>query len=293
MIGVPSSDDVVVALHELAGAGGAAHPVVLIAHATGFHGHAYLPVATRLAPRFHTFALDFRGHGDTPRPPDWQVDWDRYGDDAVAAAEALASRPGAAGGLIGFGHSMGGAGLLMAAARRPGLFRLLVVFEPIVHPSDRAGAPTTESPLVAGARRRRPVFDSFEAAVANYASKPPLAAFDPEALDAYVRFGLRPDGEHLRLKCEPEHEARTFEQGGQHHTWDGLASIDIPVVVAAGRIEEAQPSAISEAVADALPHGRFVLDGSLDHFGPFTRPGYVADLIAAGVDDLADGPPPL
>ena len=152
----------------------------------------------------------------------------------MVAAEALAARPGAAGGLIGFGHSMGGAGLLMAAARRPGLFRLLVVFEPIVFPPDRPDAPTTESPLVAGARRRRPVFDSFEAAIANYASKPPLGAFDPEALDAYVRYGLRPEGDHLRLKCEPEHEARTFEQGGRHHAWDGLASIDIPVVVVAG-----------------------------------------------------------
>ena len=293
MIRVPSSDDVDVALHELAGAEGAAHPVVVIAHATGFHGHAYLPIATRLAPRFHTFALDFRGHGDTPRPPDWQVDWDRYGDDTVVAAEALATRPGAADGLIGFGHSMGGAGLLMAAARRPGLFRLLVVFEPIVYPSDRADAPTTESPLVSGARRRRPVFDSFEAAIANYASKPPLGAFDPDALDAYVRHGLRPEGDHLRLKCEPEHEARTFEQGGRHHTWDGLASIDIPVVVVAGRIEENQPSAIARAVAEALPSGRFVLDPTLDHFGPFTRPALVADLIAASVDHLPDGPRPL
>ena len=87
-----------------------------------------------------------------------------------------------------------------------------------------------------------------------------------------MRHGLRPEGDHLRLKCEPEHEARTFEQGGRHHAWDGLPSIDIPVVVVAGRVEEDQPSAIAEAVADALPAGRFVLDPTLDHFGPFTHP---------------------
>jgi hypothetical protein len=34
------------------------------------------------------------------------------------------------------------------------------------------------------------VFDSFEAAAANDASKPPLTAFDPDALDADVRHGL-------------------------------------------------------------------------------------------------------
>ncbi len=95
------------------------HPVVLVAHATGFHAHAYLPVAAALAPRFHTFAFDFRGHGDTPLAPGWAVDWDGYGDDAVAAAEAVAATPAPPRGLIGFGHSMGGTALLLAAHRRP------------------------------------------------------------------------------------------------------------------------------------------------------------------------------
>ena len=66
MLRAPSTDGVTVVVHELAGSAG--HPVVLIAHATGFHGHAYLPVAKRLAPRFHTFGMDFRGHGDTALP---------------------------------------------------------------------------------------------------------------------------------------------------------------------------------------------------------------------------------
>ena len=45
---------------------GGDHPILLVAHATGFHGRAYLPVAEHLAPPFHVFGLDFRGHGDTP-----------------------------------------------------------------------------------------------------------------------------------------------------------------------------------------------------------------------------------
>src|SRR5688572_32991826 len=109
----PSTDGVAVAVHDLAGS--APHPLVLLAHATGFHGHAYLPVAKHLAPRFHTYAMDFRGHGDTALPPDWTVAWSGYGDDALAAAEAVAALPGGDGGIVGFGHSMGGAGLLMAA----------------------------------------------------------------------------------------------------------------------------------------------------------------------------------
>ncbi len=113
----PSSDHVNVVVHEFGGTG---RPL-LLSHATGFHGYCYLPIADALDDRFTSYALDYRGHGDTPRPTDGmdgQVDWERYGDDALAAARAIAPD----GGLTGFGHSMGGAALLMAAHREPDLF---------------------------------------------------------------------------------------------------------------------------------------------------------------------------
>ncbi len=40
------------------------------------------------------------------------------------------------GGLTGFGHSMGGTALLMAAHREPELFDTIVVYEPIVFDPD-------------------------------------------------------------------------------------------------------------------------------------------------------------
>jgi pimeloyl-ACP methyl ester carboxylesterase len=278
MLHAPSTDGVAVAVHDLAGSTG--HPVVLIAHATGFHGHAYLPIAKHLAPRFHTFAMDFRGHGDTALPPGWAVSWTGYGEDAAAAARAVAALPGGGDGLVGFGHSMGGAGLLMAAAAHPGLFRRLVLFEPIVYPTDRVSEPEGPNVLRDGARRRRPVFDSFDAAIANYASKPPMAAFEPDALDAYVRHGFRQDGDQVRLKCEPETEAETFHNGANHTTWDRLGAVDTPVVVVAGRVEDMQPSAVAALVAEELPRGHFVLEAHMDHFGPMTHTAEVAALIA-------------
>ena len=55
------------------------------------------------------------------------------------------------GGLVGFGHSMGGAGLMMAAHRDPGLFDVIVAFEPIVFP-DRNPPSDGPSTMVEGAR---------------------------------------------------------------------------------------------------------------------------------------------
>ncbi len=274
---MPSSDHVNVAVHEFGGDG----PPLLLSHATGFHGYAYLPIADALDHRFTSFALDYRGHGDTPRAGEHDVDWTGYGDDALAAARFVAPD----GGLTGFGHSMGGAALLMAAHRDPGLFDTIVVFEPIVFDPD-APRPDGEpqSPLVAGARRRRPSFDSFEAAIENYGSKPPMNAFDPEVVRLYVAHGFRSAPEGVRLKCDPEHEARTFENGGRHRTWDVLPEVTTRVVVATGIVEESGPSAIARPIAERLPNSIYVEIPTLNHFGPFVDPGRMASLIAEAVD---------
>lgn len=279
----PSSDGVEVHVHDLGGCG----PALLLSHATGFHGPCYLPIARRLRRRFHSFALDYRGHGLTARPPDWQVDWARYGDDATAAARAVAARHDPArAGLVGFGHSMGGAGLLMAAHRDPSRFRLIVAFEPIVFPPPDPSQPAHESGLVDGARRRRRTFDSFEHAYANFASKPPLDAFTDEALRCYVDHGFAPTDDGVVLRCDPEHEARTFETGATHRTWDLLGEITTPVVVVAGAAGDAGPSAIAEGIAGQLPNATYVELTHLDHFGPMTHPDEIAELIAsAAVDD--------
>ena len=272
-----SSDQVSVAIHEFGGSG---RPL-LLAHATGFHGYCYLPIADELADDFESYALDFRGHGDTARPADWDVDWERYGDDALAAARAVAPN----GGLVGFGHSMGGACLLMAAQRDPGLFDAIIAFEPIVFPpreiDPHAGAENDEPTLSRGARKRRATFESFDAAISNYASKPPMMAFDPDVLRLYVAHGFRPSPEGVRLKCDPETEARTFDMGGGHSTWALLPEIDTPVTVVAGQVEEFGPYAIASKIAERLPNATYLERNDWDHFAPFVDPAGIAALISA------------
>ena len=278
---VPSSDGVQLAVHDLGGAG----PALLVSHATGFHGRCYIPLADELAATRHCVAFDYRGHGDTPRPGG-DIEWQRYGDDATAMAEWLVARTG--GPIDAFGHSMGGACLLMAAYRKPALFRRIVAFEPIVFPPEGIRAPAADdadNPMVAGARRRRAVFPSYEAAIANYAAKPPLNAFTPAALDAYVRHGFAPgDDGQVHLKCTPDTEAGTFATGGSHATWAHLPEIRTEVLVIAGVVEPMQPSMIAGQVAARLPNSRYLQRDDLDHFGPMTHPAEIAAILA---DELA------
>ena len=269
---VSSTDHVSVSIQEFGGHG----QPLLLAHATGFHGYCYLPMADALTDRFTVYALDYRGHGDTARPDDWQVDWSGYGDDALAAARAIAP----AGGLVGFGHSMGATGLLMAAHRDPELFDVIVAFEPIV-PQPAADAFDRDPPsLVEGARRRRKSFGSFDEAIDNYSSKPPMMSFDPEMLRLYVGHGFRPAPEGVRLKCDPEHEARTFESSGLNGCWELLPEIKTHVVIVSGAADEAGPAAIAKQVVDRLPNSIYIEKSEWDHFAPFVDPSAMAALIS-------------
>jgi pimeloyl-ACP methyl ester carboxylesterase len=264
----PSTDGVAVATFDLGGHG----PTLLISHATGFHGRCYGPLAAELAEVYESVTFDYRGHGDTPRPAGVPFVWPRLADDVEAVARTIH------GPVTAFGHSMGGACLLIAAHRRPGLFSRLVLFEPIVFPPEPEG--DGSNPLSVGARQRRASFPSYEDALANFAAKPPLAAFTPDALEAYVRFGFAPGPDGVHLKCTPDDEADTFEAARTSGAWDLLTEIDVPTTVVCGRVDGSPPALVAGRIAERLPGGRLVELPELDHFAPMTHPGLVAALIA-------------
>ena len=276
---IPSRDGVSLAMHDFGGEGSP----VLLSHATGFHAHCWEPVATTLRQRHRVMALDHRGYGDAERVDPATIEWKQYGDDALAASEFLfaASQQHP---IIGVGHSMGGASLLMAAHRAPSLFRALVVFEPIVFPPPRDDAPRPDNPLAGGARKRRSRFPSFDAALENFASKPPMSTFHPVAREAYVRHGFyETSAGDVELKCLPEHEARTYETGGTSGAWDDLPSVTTPVWVVSGAPAPFQPSSFAHAVAEQLPHATYIQFDELGHFGPLEHP----DLLASLVENVA------
>ena len=259
-------------IHELGGDG----PPALFAHATGFHGRVWQPVASRLN-GFRSWAPDLRAHGDSAVGPDG-LRWENFADDLLAVVDELGlDRP------LGIGHSKGGAALLLAEERRPGTFRGLWCWEPVIMPPAAGnGAPVDGNPLARSARNRRSTFDSYETALRNFASKPPMQAFHPEALEAYVRHGFSagPDGT-VHLKCEPEHEAQVYEMARHHQAFASLGSVTCPVVIARGALEDGGPTAMAGPVAERLPHGRLEVHGDLGHFGPMEDPDAVAASIQA------------
>jgi pimeloyl-ACP methyl ester carboxylesterase len=264
----PSTDGVEVAAYDLGGDG----PPLLLAHATGFHAHVFVPLAAQLDQRFHCFAFDERGHGRTSAPDGLDYDWQGFADDVAAVTRGLGlDRP------FALGHSAGGAALLLAEAAESGRFRALYLYEPVVMPIDPPLGPR-DNPLSDGARRRRSVFASRDQAYANYAAKAPFDALSPEALRAYVDFGFadEPDGT-VRLRCRPEVEAAIYRMGSAHNAFARFVDVRCPVTVVCGERTDAFTPPLIEQQAAALPHGRAEILPGLGHFGPLQDPAMVAE----------------
>ena len=261
-----SSDALDVAAWDLGGEG----PPILMAHATGFHGLVWGPMAHEL-PDFHCYSFDERGHGDSTRPPNHSYDWTGFADDTLAVVDGFGlERP------FGVGHSAGAAALLMAEAFRPGTFRALYLWEPVVMPFDGAVGPQ-DNPLSEGAIRRREVFGSRQEAYENFASKPPFSVLDADALRVYVDHGFADtDDGQVRLKCRPVDESQMYRMGSAHPAFSRFGEVRCPVVIACGAETNAFGPELIELQAGRLPHARTEVFDGLGHFGPLEAPTSVA-----------------
>ncbi len=270
-----SSDNVRLALHDLGGQG----PTLFMSHATGFHGRIWQPIADRLSDQYHSIAVDYRGHGESDSPESGDMRWEGFGEDASVVADHLGGR------LFGLGHSKGAAALLMAEIRRPGTFAALVVYEPVIFPTN-GPRPAADHALAQGARRRRSTFATFDQALENFSTKPPMKAFDPACRDAYVRHGFRTTTEGtIELKCAPEMEARVYEGGGLHKTWDSLGQVRCPVLVLHGRVGPFGAAVVADKLAPLMPNATSYGWDFLTHFGPQEAPGLIAEAARSYFDE--------
>jgi len=248
---------------------------LLFAHATGFHGRVWAPLAGHLARWFRCISFDQRGHGESGRRPGEDFDWRGFAADVLAVVDGCRLGTPAA-----VGHSCGATALLMGEERRPGTFAALYCFEPVVPAADPPLGPDPDNWLAVAARRRRAVFPSRDDALAHYASRAVFAGLDPEVLGEYVEHGLRAaeDGS-VSLKCRPQDEARAYQMGSAHDCYAHLAAVQCAVTLACGEMTDAVgPAALRALAARLRGAGTEVLPG-LGHLGPLEDPEGVAHSI--------------
>jgi len=280
----PDGSDI--AVHDLGGAG----EPLLMAHATGFHALVFAELARHLP--FRSYALDLRAHGCSRAAESWDGGWDGFASDVLTVLAGLGLHQ-----PYGFGHSCGGASLVLAEEAEPGTFRQLYCYEPIIPPLLEPVPPSYHHALATGALKRKERFASKAEAFANYSSKPQLSSLDPAVLEAYVEHGFEqePDGS-VRLRCRPADEARTFANSMSHEAFRNLPRVACPVDLACGGLTDSFGEGVVRAIharmTDFGVRSRVTVFEDLDHFGPLERADLVGAAIVGAFATPTPGPTP-
>jgi len=208
--------------------GGGEHLVLL--HPNGFCAGLFDPLARRSVSDFHVMALDLAGHGRSSPLSGDALTFRRLAADVIAVLDALGIAS-----AVAVGQSLGGGVAVLVDETRPGLFRRLLLCEPVAFPITGAGS----NPMSERARTRRLIWPDRDEFVRTVGSKPPLADLAPDALDAYARWGLRDRADGgVQLACAPNTEAAIFELSATPHgapaAWAHLPSLHAPAVIMAG-----------------------------------------------------------
>lgn len=246
------------------------HPEALYVHANGFCKELWRPIASSVSDASESswLSIDLRGHGDSDRgraPYEWHS----------LALDVLGVLEGARG-VVGVGHSMGGAVLTRAETIRPGTFRALVLVEPVITPGPYE---RREFPLATGAQRRRPSFDDRDVARQRFAGGP-FGTWTDEMLDLYVDHAFRQSDEGWSLKCPPEVEADFFREGYNHDTWDRLDDVRCPVILMTGAESRTHTGEYLDMLRDRFTNVESIVVPDTGHFVPMERPDEVAAAIA-------------
>lgn len=247
-------------------------PPIVFCHCAGVCGRVWDPVVARLGIENRILAWDACGHGDSDKPRDPQAYNTRaFAEDLLAVADALEL----SGGLLAVGHSGGAAAVACAEMLRPGRFKRAVLIDAIIAPPEFfAGA----KDLAAVSRRRKRVFPSRAAARERLGGKPPMNAWAPEALDAYLAHALtgRSDGS-AELKCPPEIEAWIYEHGPSVNLYDRLYALQTQVLAITGTTSYMHGYVLEQC--KRLPRATLRVLPDAGHFIPQEKPAQTAVLI--------------
>jgi len=293
------------------------HVVVVLAHANGFCREVWRAVEAELhslaansfSGRLCVTALDMPGHGLTGSALDLSAgppNWDDVGTYILLQVRGEVEKACANGSpfqplIIGAGHSLGGAGCVLAELQAPGTFDRLLLWEPILFDPDpeasskrRAGRPDKASISA----RRRADFESPAAALEYFARKPLFQCWDRRSLEGYVAGGLRPKDVRngvWELSCAPAVEAAYFSSGIPIHRWRTLnqgLEPTCPIRISVGEatnISLLSPSYYHEQVFGGNRSVLAEMVPDAGHLDPMERPAAFAqavfEVILAAVKD--------
>ena len=200
-------------------------------HGNGFCSKAYWPLLKQLSPDYNLLLQDAVGHGDSDTGNGFQS----WQDSADRAVEVLLKESPDKNNVIGMGHSFGGILTLLMEMKYPGLFKKIVLLDPILIPQQiMEMSSSMPNPMAAKTRGRQNSWQSREEAKQYFLSKTVYKKWTDESVDGFIDHALHSaGGGELTLKCPPDVEADIY-QSSPEGLWAAIEKVDVDVHIIYG-----------------------------------------------------------
>ena len=240
--------------------GDAALPPMILLHGITSWLGTWDPIAEPLQDRFHIYALDQRGHGQT----DWGSVYnpDVMASDLDAFVSALNIPP-----FTLIGHSMGAINSWTYLRDHPEMVTRLVLVD---FGPDVAGSRVGAGVMTGLLDQRAQVFDTPEDAVAT-----------PQGAWSLIQ---REDGKYV-WRYDALGLSKMFEGGrSEDEHWQTLANIQCPVLLVRGGDSTTLSQPTADRMATTIPACELVVIPGAGHMVPFEQPQQFVDTLTTHLD---------
>jgi lipase len=248
---------------------------IIFLHATGFMPWIWHPIARKFAGKFRVIAPYFCDHRSAD-PYKGGLDWLQLADDFTKFCNVLNIKKPY---LVG--HSMGATVITIASVVSGLESSGMVLIEPIFLPDViyKMDLSVEQHPLASKSIKRRDGWVDSDEAFAYLKSRPLFMRWDDEMLHLYLKHGMKPDEEGLKLTCSPVKEASLFMGGTHFNPWPILPEVTCPVLVIEGALSENRGFIEYEKATSLFPKGRYLLVEDAGHLIPMEKPVMITKTI--------------
>lgn len=241
---------------------------------------AYSEFLKQLSPKFNLTCLSLRACWSNIGKAPKQTNWEQYADDLIAFLEQHFNEP-----IVGVGHSQGATATIIAASKRPDLFKSLIVIEPasvtritsIVLRLTPYFIKISQQPFKS-ALAKNEVWESRDAFYQNCRKNRAYKRISDHVLEAFAEYGLRPTGNGgFTLTFSSSWELSNYLLAPS--IWKYLRKIKIPIQVIAGKPSLFFNQEIRAKWKRISPNSTIEVNENYGHLFPLEAPELCAEMI--------------
>lgn len=249
------------------------------AHANGYPPGCYSELIDLLKESHKVFSMHYRPLWDGS---DYQKlrNWKSFSDDLIQFLDQQSEKA-----LIGIGHSMGATTSVVAAQKRPDLFRKLILIEPVILPTQAYWIGILPIswrrrlfPIAKIAQKRKDKWESKEVLFESFRKKKVFDKISDKGLRLFAEHGTRADeGGGVKLLYSKQWEEQVYLT--PFYPWTFLKRLQQPTLVLRAEYSNVLNNKTWQKLKETVKNGTFIDLENTSHLAPLEAPEMINEII--------------